>query len=59
MINEACARNSITHTSSFEYCFAFYEELQIAIYVVSQIKIICQIAFGELDLFAWPVWMIE
>jgi hypothetical protein len=59
MIYKPSARYSVTHAGRFEGVPTFDKELQIAVYLIGQIEIVCQLTWVDLDLLAWLVGMLE
>ena len=59
VVYEPSAADGVSHACGFEDPFAFYEELEIAVYVVIQFKVVGQCVFPQVNFLAWSVGVVE
>jgi hypothetical protein len=59
VVYEASAADGVSHTCGFEDSFTLYEELEIAVYLVIQLKVVCQCVFPQVNFLARSIWVVE
>lgn len=59
MVYEPSAADGVSHSCGFEDPFAFYEELEIAVYVVIQFKVVCQCVFTYVNFLTRSIGVVK